>query len=150
MTAARGEQGRRPGVGRLARALGLLSLAMVLALAAGVAWIRSVDPAGSLVPAVLSAAVCWLASAAGLLIVGSIAPGPRAVAGALASMLVGMLLPLATGVTLTTLDPALAAEGLMAWMMAMFLVALAVKSSLVVWLLQPARLPAGGPSPGGA
>jgi hypothetical protein len=64
---------------------------------------------------------------------------PNAVTATMGGILLQTMLPLGIGLFLNEQVPALAAAGVFGLMMPAFLVALATKTSLVLWLLAPYR-----------
>ncbi|MGD9721736.1 MAG: hypothetical protein AB7O59_05385 [Pirellulales bacterium] len=115
-------------VARLCLVSGLLAL--VWCLAASIAY--SLAGSAGVVAASVAAAVCWLGGAVALLLT-ALARGPSmAMYGVALAMLSRTLLPLALGVSLHFAVPALAAAGLVYYLLVFYLVVLAAETLLAV------------------
>jgi hypothetical protein len=132
-------QNRLANLGFLAR-LSLLSAILVLAwiLVAPFAYeLRGTD---ALEASGVAAGVCWIGAVAALALASFFPAGSLPAMGV--AMLVRMLLPLALGVTLHLQVPRLATDGMIFYLLAFYLVALAAETALAV-----AQISAGNHSP---
>lgn len=121
------------------RAIGLLTLAMLVTFA-GTVWFSEMrHGATGVVAAVVAAGVCWLSAAIALLLLIRWRRSGKVVNGVLMGMVVRLGLPLIVGVVLDGQQGALANAGVFGLIVVSYMVALIVETVLSVWILQQPR-----------
>lgn len=129
---------RRPS---LALLCAILAAVMLLALPLFLAWGYNQHGAAGLQAAAVAVGVCWICATAALVVSGLFVGTSQSLNASLGSIGLQTGLPILIGVVLDSQIPVLAEAGVMGMMLAAFLVALAAKTLLVLWLIGPVRPP---------
>jgi hypothetical protein len=124
---------------KLATVCGLHALAMVITAGAICGWGYSQGGTNGLAAGVIAVAVCWICSAASLVIGGLLAGTPMAMHGQLGGILLKTMLPLAAGTLLSQNVPWLREANVFGMMVPAYLVSLVVVTALTLWLVGPIR-----------
>jgi hypothetical protein len=118
---------------------------MLLVLAGSTWWGAAQHGATGVLAAVIAVGICWLCSTAALAIFALFLGTRESMNAMLGGVLIETVLPIGIGLLLKTQVPALAEAGVFGLMMPAFLIALAAKTLLVLWLLAPYRSAAKAP-----